>query len=551
MQYKVVGYTASILLIALIALFTISAPFSGSIFVSAPYNTQRMLQVSLLCAVGMAIAVWFSLRAWSLWRNVNIATKSTNFLDISLSKAQLVLVAVGLLGLATAAIAPHPTEAMMEWSLWVLLAGVAMIVANATAHTEWHERVLAALVLCILLSLILYFFLFCINFLASLTTLDRIATNILWTFAFENQRFASAYQLLSLLLLFWVSTTDRLILRRFRLPSYVLAGFCIMLCAVSQGRANLVFLLCATASIWLYSRTLWRQWLFFLVISCVIAAALGYLFFYLPEHFGWRVEITDARTTVKAVVTSAYRDVLLQHALVAFWDSPILGIGPMQFADYIRVNVGSHPHNIYLQVLAEWGGITFVLIFGMVLVALRSLIALVRRLSQENHADARFAATLLATYAGIAGISLFDGLWVYPVTQVQLAVLIGLGGGLWLRHKRSDADNSLADNAVSTNTSVCCRLLASEKISVALKTTIAALYLMATCTLIYIVPSQHLYQNILMDDYAERNAGGGLTPRFWMLGRFTYYKNPFEPITKPAPADKGTTRTLTLPPASR
>lgn len=264
----------------------------------------------------------------------------------------------------------------------------------------------------------------------------------------------------------------------------------------------------------------WVRWL---CLSAISAILLGWVFFYLPTQLGWSVEVFEARNNVKALVTLSARDVVWGHAISAFLSSPVLGIGPMQFADYIKLSYGSHPHNIYLQVIAEWGLLAFVILAAIAAHALRQLIVLTCRLVKMKSSDAPLSSALLATFSGIAGMSLFDGMWVYPVTQIQLAVLFGIGAGFGLKHF---AKPIIQIDKPASELSVLRKTLSAGRGDRYAYLTIAVFALTATCTLTTVVPSQYLHQTILEEDFMYRNPGHGLTPRFWALGWFTYHKAP-------------------------
>lgn len=107
--------------------------------------------------------------------------------------------------------------------------------------------------------------------------------------------------------------------------------------------------------------------------------------------------------------------------------SPCLGAGPMHYA-LGNPYKAAHPHSLPLQLLAEWG-LPASLIFGLLLVWL--LAALLRRLAAASGQEFQQGACLLAAWAAVIVDSFVSGLWVMPVSQTWLAMLMGLSWA-WL-----------------------------------------------------------------------------------------------------------------------
>lgn len=108
------------------------------------------------------------------------------------------------------------------------------------------------------------------------------------------------------------------------------------------------------------------------------------------------------------------------------WDmsaaSPWLGAGPMHYA-YGNFEKAAHPHNMPLQLLAEWGAPATLLIG---LIWAWPMITMARRLRMSDGNSLPLGACLLACWASVFVDSWFSGLWVMPVSQMWLATLFGL-----------------------------------------------------------------------------------------------------------------------------
>ena len=123
---------------------------------------------------------------------------------------------------------------------------------------------------------------------------------------------------------------------------------------------------------------------------------------------------------------------LWHRALDLIAGSPWLGVGPMHFAHVTSLTRGvvmednaTHPHNIYLQVAAEYGLPASLLIFGSAFAfmarrgrALRSLAPL------TDERLLTLAAWMACLGAAIDGM--VSGNFVMPILQVWIALAVGI-----------------------------------------------------------------------------------------------------------------------------
>lgn len=120
----------------------------------------------------------------------------------------------------------------------------------------------------------------------------------------------------------------------------------------------------------------------------------------------------------------SYRDVLASQALEVIAQNPILGIGPMHFADSVSAGY-THPHQSLLQWGAEWGLVSLAMVVWFVAAALKKLLKLLRQdcdvVQWTNHLRLCLAASILA---GLM-LSMVDGVFVMPVAQTWFAILLG------------------------------------------------------------------------------------------------------------------------------
>lgn len=113
------------------------------------------------------------------------------------------------------------------------------------------------------------------------------------------------------------------------------------------------------------------------------------------------------------------RDFLWRRCLEFIADSPLLGIGPMQFAADAR-NQFAHPHNWLLQLAAEWGLPATLLLCAAVVFLWRTWSAEKPEGISEERRDVLLLAVLVALIYG-----LLDGNYVMPISQTAVALTFG------------------------------------------------------------------------------------------------------------------------------
>ena len=156
--------------------------------------------------------------------------------------------------------------------------------------------------------------------------------------------------------------------------------------------------------------------------SAVLGLVLFALLFWLmpllmglaPEfsegYYGSRLGSVDARLFLWGIARSYIEQ------------SPWLGIGPMHYAHFHNPEA-AHPHNIYLQVAAEWGVPMLLLVLTVACAAMRRFALAIRRCNDERQRDCGIGLFLACVAIAVDG--LFSGNFVMPVSQVWIAFAIG------------------------------------------------------------------------------------------------------------------------------
>lgn len=152
-----------------------------------------------------------------------------------------------------------------------------------------------------------------------------------------------------------------------------------------------------------------------LVLPAVLGAALMAIL--------WNLTQTDGSELQSGKVESLLARVyLVRQAEALWWSSPWLGVGPMHFA-HVYNGEAAHPHNIYLQCLAELGLPATLLLASVTLYALWRWVHDLRQVSVERLPQ---VAGLFTAAVGVLMDALVSGNFVMPLSQLWIVVTLGM-----------------------------------------------------------------------------------------------------------------------------
>jgi len=157
------------------------------------------------------------------------------------------------------------------------------------------------------------------------------------------------------------------------------------------------------------------------------------LFWLIPAAMGAQSDLPETYYKNRAVSDES-RFFLWQIAVAYVEQSPWLGIGPMHYAHSLNAKA-AHPHNIYLQIAAEWGLPMLVLLSGVGVYALGKLALAIRKCPNSRQRDCGIGLFLACIAILVDGV--FSGNFVMPVSQVWIACLFGWAAA-WMRRQPSD-----------------------------------------------------------------------------------------------------------------
>lgn len=233
-----------------------------------------------------------------------------------------------------------------------------------------------------------------------------------------------------------------------------------------------------------------RRWIGWQALAAVLGLTLYWcLFSVLPGYLG--IEVTNFAGDRLSTSLSA-RDIIWHQAWEMIKQRPLLGYGPMHFAD-IPNSVAAHPHQAILQWASEWGIPSALLVGWLVLRGLWATLLLIRKKSISSEPVDLLRLCLFASLIGALTQSMVDGVIVMPYSQLWLAIVAG-----WLLGVHEYRDEP-------------------QLISRKLYGAWLALLITAVGYLGYVVirDSPHLEQR---QQAFIKEYGGRFQPRFWMQG---------------------------------
>lgn len=237
---------------------------------------------------------------------------------------------------------------------------------------------------------------------------------------FVNPRFFGQFQLLLMPVLAGVIASSSL---KKVIKGMLFAVLTIHWCLVFSlgGRGVLIGLLLPIFLAFLILRN--ARLIFFVQISgCVLGWGLFvFLFVLVPMWFDSSVQINEA---FRGGLSG--REELWLAALLMAENNPFMGVGPMHYAAEYNAVMAAHPHQVVLQILAEWGVPAACL---MVYIGCKGLFFWVAKLRCIS--AGAIAVGIWSSVVGAIFLAQVDGVLVMPYTETWLAILIGLAMAEW------------------------------------------------------------------------------------------------------------------------
>ncbi len=326
------------------------------------------------------------------------------------------------LGLISAIAAKYPLEALQDWAHYALVAAsVTAFASLASQNLQLAAKILMAGII-VGISLALARFLIQLILTASLGVVTPLAQ---WWSPYTNPRFVAQaliwiIPLLTALPVLWPAFRKRSLI-----AMYTLGSGTWMLLFWTGGRAEVLGL---ALSMGLVATLIWRQAFFFLA-SMSLYALTGFSLWLLTRltlNYGTTggVSLSFARLGVSG------RDWLFERSLQLVAQHSWLGVGPAHFSVYnYNTTASSHPHNLILQIAAEWG-LPAVALFVYLLwrfVRRQYQLATSPLTTFDSSDNVRHALRipLLVTLFAAIFTSMLDGIHVMPLSELIGVPILG------------------------------------------------------------------------------------------------------------------------------
>ncbi len=263
------------------------------------------------------------------------------------------------------------------------------------------------------------------------------------------------------------------------------------------GRATLLALMVSSLLALLIFGAMARRYVIRLLQAFAVGAVLHVLLIkLLPFMIG--MEALPAFRELGERGSVEARFYLWRLALDMIQAHPLLGVGPMHYAARLN-DEAAHPHNIYLQIAAEYGlPFFFLLIFLGVRWLIRTTQALRKHLSQSGDPLA------LACYAAVIGALVdggFSGNFVMPLSQLWIVfTLILLGWRLQPQATSVPVQQPLVHR-------ILCRVV------------LVMLFIAQLSVVLHSVP-EFLQTHVRLTNAIEQHDADHYSPRFWRDGWF-------------------------------
>lgn len=245
-------------------------------------------------------------------------------------------------------------------------------------------------------------------------------------------------------------------------------------------------------------------------LRCVaLTAVLGLVAYFvllvaIPQAFGLEGmhSFWDTVERTSADPTSA-RDKLWGRALSLIVHHPWLGAGPMHFAHHAGdLHTGAHPHDILIQIVAEWGFPALIALLIAVGLGLRALVRAGTHIPAGDTDNQTIFAALLVGAGAILVDGLVSGIFVMPQSQLGVALYLGCALG-WRRLVVPAAAREARQRAA--------RPIMTASVIAAMVALIAAVWMDA--------PAKWSNDELTPAQRAA-NTGDVLSPRLWIAGFF-------------------------------
>lgn len=472
------GASAYILLIAALALVA-TLPLVDWLPATSWHDQQRVGQIVIFVLIATAAALL-------IWAPSDVKRLLTRWPRRLIS---LVLAAA----LLSALLAHRPGWAFTEVAMGASCLGLAWTVAVARRRFGAGADYLLLAALALTVGGLMARFL--VAYLAAATSGLGVLNAWALVDGFSNPRFYGQFMTLSLPMLAVPLLAEGKV-KRYAWVAALLLVLAWMAAITSGTRGTWMAMACAVVALACASRG-GRRWALLQLVAAVAGTALfWFLINMLP---GWLGLVVTHDATGRMTTSLSLRGVIWKDAIAMAMRHPLLGVGPMQFADTFN-GVAAHPHQAWLQWAAELGFPSAFVVTGLVLWAGWRLVPVLRSRAESTQLPDVLRLCLAGAVIGGLAHSMVSGVLVMPYAQLWLSILAGWLLGLQPRAVPADREAS-----------------AGDQVSTFSRGAWLALFTASVALLVFVAARD--YPRLAQREQAfAQNFGGQLEPRFWTQG---------------------------------
>ncbi len=419
--------TTSLFYLPLIAILLISSLTPSFDFLDGfnRYDEKRLFQISAITLLGICSLLLTEVRnsVYTTLRTIPLASR-------------LAITVFFIFGILSALFSESPRHSFIEISLFILLFLTALYISsvitrNTITTSEW-------LMTTFVFAIALHFTAFLSQFIMVLQ--GRIEPSFAGLFTgFLNPRFENQWEgmILPILVGTAIYYKDQS-LKVFYITLF-LSAFIWMNILFSSGRGVVIATFIGvllTGILFKAHRKIWWKLNLSVLASGTVLYGLVIFAIYL---------FTDTSMLANQHLidsSSSGRLTLWLSALELTNLNPFIGIGPMQFSQLDQNQIAAHPHNIILQLLVEWGVIAMLLAVAITVYGFIKWISFSTEQIKSNPESTILYSALTSAFITENLHALVSGVWVMPLSQLTLIIIIGWMYGLYIHMNTKPSTNS-------------------------------------------------------------------------------------------------------------
>ncbi|MEX2411855.1 MAG: O-antigen ligase family protein [Candidatus Paceibacterota bacterium] len=466
---------------------------SFSPFFDIPWNSKRFFQVILLLLIGLSVITEKG--------KIEQLKSSLNNFPILIT---ILLSGILIFGIISSFLSTHVFYAFLEVSLFLLLLFLLLL---SIEFYKNHERLFIKIFLSVLVLMVgLYFIRFSINYVYLFIFPDwpvwphtqyfNLVINGESIYpkpflGFVYERYLNHIHTWTLPIFIYAITYIPKRYWALRVITYLLTGFWWVLVFASDARGTMLSSLVSFFIVVVIFKKQIIEWGKTYAGTVLVGLFSYFLLFKLFVSEGGRSFLNR--------YSASGRFQMAENVFEVFLNNPLLGLGPMHYADFSNGFRAAHPHNFVLQIISEWGIVVFILSSIIFFYGYFHWIKFCKSDVKNTKENTLIKATLTASLT--AGIihSLVSGVMHSPLSQILAVLILGWTIGFYQK-------------GVGINRKAGLSLSGIQKLGI--RVGIISIVIFVSWATIYSYKGLETSRSI----YLEQSNNNKLYPRFWDHG---------------------------------